>query len=63
MCYLTLRYLNFSLLLYIHFIIYILLCLLSAQQRMDVKSLQEQYTGANELLMFTQSDYLMDFTV
>lgn len=34
----------FTIYLFIYLFLYILLCLLSAQQSMDVKSLQEQYT-------------------
>lgn len=45
------------------FIMYILLCLLSAQQRMNVKSLQKQDIAGNDFLMFTKSDYLMDFAM
>lgn len=45
------------------FIMYIFLHLLSAQQRLNIKSLQKQDIGGNELLVFTQSDYLMDFAM
>lgn len=40
-----------------------ILCLLNAQQRMDVKSLQEPCAGANDLLMLIQTDNLMDFAM
>lgn len=49
--------------IYLFYHICVPLRLLSNQQRKDVKSLQKQYTGANELLMVTQSDYLIDFTI
>lgn len=49
----TLRYLNFSLLLYMCFPLYILSVECSAED--ECKILKEQDIGGNELLMFTQS--------